>query len=55
MIYKNRYCQLFLKDCVDNEIQVDFFTYPGYEHNVRGKDRVHLMRKVLDFVMTNLE
>lgn len=47
--------QLFLKDCVDNGVQVDFFTYPGYEHNVRGKDRVHLMQKVLDYVMDNME
>ena len=30
--------------------QVDFFTYPGHEHNVRGKDRVHLMSKVLDYI-----
>ena len=30
--------------------QVDFFTYPGHEHNVRGKDRVHLMTKVLDYI-----
>ena len=50
-----QHSELFLKDCVDNNIQVDFFTYPGYEHNVRGKDRVHLMRKVLDYVMDNME
>ncbi len=37
----------FLKACVDNGVQVDFFNYPGHEHNVRGKDRVHLMEKVL--------
>lgn len=30
--------------------QVDFFTYPGHAHNVRGKDRVHLMSKVLDYI-----
>lgn len=46
--------ELFLKDCVDHGVQVDFFTYPGYEHNVRGKDRVHLMQKVLDYVEDNL-
>lgn len=31
--------------------QVDFFPYPMHEHNVRGKDRVHLMEKVLTYVL----
>lgn len=38
----------FLKDCITKGQQVEFFTYPGHEHNVRGKDRLHLMTKVLD-------
>lgn len=45
---------LFLKECIKNGIQVDFFEYPGAEHNVRGKDRVHLMQKVLDYVERHL-
>lgn len=40
----------FLKNCVDKGVQVDFFEYPGHGHNVRGKDRVHLYTKVLDYV-----
>ena len=40
----------FLKNCVDTGIQVDFFAYPGHGHNVRGKDRVHLYTKVLDYI-----
>lgn len=32
-------------------IQTDMFVYPMHEHNVRGKDRVHLMRKVLDYIL----
>lgn len=40
----------FLKNCVDNGVQVDFFAYPGHEHNVLGIDRVHLMTKVLDYI-----
>lgn len=36
----------FLRNAVTNGIQVDYFVYPGYEHNVRGKDRVHLMQKI---------
>ncbi len=34
-------------------IQMDFFPYPMHPHNVRGKDRDHLMRKVLEYVMEN--
>lgn len=36
---------------VDLGIQMDFFPYPMHKHNVRGKDRVHLMQKVLDYVI----
>ena len=34
-------------------IQMDFFPYPMHKHNVYGKDRVHLMTKVLNFVIDN--
>ena len=44
-----------LKASVDNGIQIDFFTYPGHPHNVRGKDRVHLMQKVFDYIDEKLE
>ncbi len=39
----------FIKKCVDEGVQIDYFVYPGHEHNVRGKDRVHLMQKVTDY------
>ena len=39
--------QLFIK----LGIQIDFFPYPMHKHNVRGKDRVHLMTKVLDYII----
>lgn len=42
-----------LKEAVDKKVQLDFFTYPMHPHNVRGKDRVHLMTKVLDYVIEN--
>jgi dipeptidyl-peptidase-4 len=32
-------------------VQIDFYFYPTHPHNVRGKDRAHLMRKVLDYIM----
>lgn len=39
----------FIREAVSNGVQVDYFVYPGYEHNVRGKDRVHLMQKITDY------
>ncbi len=39
----------FIKACVDNGIQMDYFVYPGHEHNVQGKDRVHLMQKITNY------
>ena len=44
----------FLKQSVDKGVQVDFFLYPGHKHNVRGKDRIHLMQKVLDYIDMHL-
>ena len=42
-----------IKSFVEKGKQMDFFIYPMHEHNVRGKDRVHLMKKVLDYVIEN--
>ncbi len=42
-----------LQEFVKNKIQVDFFNYPMHPHNVRGVDRVHLMRKVLNYIINN--
>ncbi len=39
----------FLRSCVENGVQVDYFVYPGHPHNVRGKDRIHLMQKITDY------
>ncbi len=43
----------FVKCCVDNGVQIDYFVYPGHPHNVVGKDRAHLMRKVLEYILAN--
>lgn len=32
-------------------IQMDFFPYPMHKHNVYGKDRVHLMTKILNYII----
>ena len=39
----------FVRACVVNNVQVDYFPYPCHEHNVRGKDRVHLHDKISMF------
>ncbi len=42
---------VLVKKFVEVEKQIDFFPYPMHKHNVQGKDRVHLIRKVLDYVI----
>jgi dipeptidyl-peptidase-4 len=44
----------FLKACVDNGTQLDYFVYPGHLHNVLGRDRVHLMQKITDYFKEHL-
>jgi len=42
-----------IKKFVEAGKQVDFFAYPMHKHNVTGKDRVHLMTKVLNYIIDN--
>ena len=42
-----------IKRFVDLGVQMDFFPYPMHKHNVVGKDRAHLMTKVLNYVIEN--
>jgi dipeptidyl-peptidase 4 len=44
----------YLKMAVDKGVQLDYFLYPGHEHNVLGKDRAHLMEKVTNYFIDNL-
>ena len=39
----------FVQECVRNQVALDYFPYPVAEHNVFGRDRVHLMDKVTDY------
>ncbi len=34
-------------------VQMDFYLYPRDKHGVRGKRRLHLMKKMLNFIMEN--
>ncbi|MNK09017.1 Prolyl tripeptidyl peptidase precursor [compost metagenome] len=42
-----------IKKFVELGIQIDFFHYPMHKHNVMGKDRVHLIQKVLNYIIEN--
>lgn len=44
-----------IKKFVDEGIQIDFFAYPNHPHNVRGKDRIHLMDKVIRYIEDKLD
>ncbi len=44
----------FIQECIDNNIQIQYFTYPKGEHNMVGHDRVHLVEKVANHFIQNL-
>ncbi|HOE39818.1 MAG TPA: DPP IV N-terminal domain-containing protein [Bacteroidales bacterium] len=44
----------FLNKCIEQKVLVDYFVYPSHEHNVRGYDRIHLMRTVTRYFKDNL-
>ncbi len=44
----------YVQECVSKGKQVDYFVYPGHEHNVVGKDRVHLFNKIEGYILQNL-
>lgn len=44
----------FVKACIDNRKQLDYFVYPTHEHNVGGIDRAHLFRKISEYFDANL-
>jgi dipeptidyl-peptidase-4 len=46
---------LFAKACVDKSKLLDYFVYPGHEHNVMGKDRAHLYEKITDYIFTHVK
>lgn len=45
----------FIERCINNNLQVDYFIYPHHEHNVRGRERVHLYQKMFDYYETHLK
>lgn len=45
----------FINACITAGKQVDYFLYPTHEHNVRGKDRIHLNQKIAEYFDTYLK
>ncbi len=39
----------FVQECVKHHVQVDYFPYPTAEHNVFGRDAVHLYQKITNY------
>jgi dipeptidyl-peptidase-4 len=39
----------FVRKCIDEGVQLDYFVYPEQEHNMTGKDRVHLNHKIENY------
>ncbi len=50
-----QHSQSFLKKAVDEGVLLDYFVYPGHPHNVGGKDRVHLYKKVTEYFDEHLK
>lgn len=45
----------FIEACIKAGKQVDYFLYPTHEHNVSGKDRMHLNAKIADYFKLHLQ
>ncbi|MGP1476932.1 MAG: DPP IV N-terminal domain-containing protein [Phocaeicola sp.] len=45
----------FIRACIDSETQPDFFIYPGDEHNMFGRDRVHLYTRITRYFEEHLK
>lgn len=46
---------LLLERSVEEGVDIDYAVYPGHEHNVIGKDRVHLIRKMFTYFEDHLK
>ncbi len=45
----------FVNECIAKGVLIDYFPYPNHPHNVRGRDRIHLYKKVEDYFKQNLK
>jgi len=45
----------FVEACIKAGKQVDYFLYPSHEHNVMGKDRIHMYEKIARYFDLHLK
>ena len=45
----------FIEQCIKAGTQVDYFLYPTHEHNVMGKDRIHMYDKIAKYFDLHLK
>lgn len=45
----------FVQKCIEAGKQVDYFLYPTHEHNVLGKDRIHMYDKIAKYFDLHLK
>ncbi len=50
-----QHCLSFLEASIKAGKLVDFFLYPNHEHNVRGKDRMHLYKMIYQYFEDHLK
>jgi dipeptidyl-peptidase-4 len=45
----------FIESSIKAGKQVDYFLYPNHEHNVSGRDRIHMYAKIADYFEVHLK
>jgi dipeptidyl-peptidase-4 len=45
---------LYQQEAIKKSKHVEYFVYPQHPHNVRGKDRLHLMEMITNYFIENL-
>ena len=49
-----QHSQEMVKKCVEEGVLIDYMIYPEHEHNVAGKDRIHLMKTITRYLQEHL-
>jgi dipeptidyl-peptidase-4 len=50
-----QHSMMFVKKSVElSNPNLDYFVYPGHKHNVSGRDRIHLYKKVSQYFFDHL-
>jgi len=44
---------MYTQAAISKGVQTDYYMYPGHLHGVKGKDRIHLLTKISNYVVEN--